>query len=78
MYETLKNSKLISTTLIVLGIIIFLYNFVASFSISIIGIVTVLTGTALLSIIKAVRNELDKLRIELVEMRRNSEEKLLR
>ncbi|WP_308638094.1 hypothetical protein [Paenibacillus silvisoli] len=73
MYETFKTARLLAGLLIAAGCIIFLVQFFPSFSISIVGIITVLAGAALLAIIRAAKAELDRLRIELVDVRKMAE-----
>jgi membrane-bound ClpP family serine protease len=72
MYEAFRNAKIFAVMLIIGGILIFAAEFFPSFSISLLGVVTFSCGLAILSVIHAMRTELEKLRIELIELRNQS------
>ncbi|REE91689.1 hypothetical protein A8990_104197 [Paenibacillus taihuensis] len=75
MYDSLRSVKFISIILIVLGIIFFLLELAAARSVSLIGLILFLIGFGLNSLMRAVRTELEKLRLEIAELRRQTKEK---
>ncbi|SDW07102.1 hypothetical protein SAMN05518855_1001159 [Paenibacillus sp. CF384] len=75
MYDSLRSVKIISIILIALGIVFFLLEFAAAGSISILGLVLFMIGFGLNSLMRAVRYELEKLRLENAELRRQIQEK---
>ncbi|SFS66610.1 hypothetical protein SAMN05428962_2002 [Paenibacillus sp. BC26] len=74
MYDSLRSVKIISLILISLGIVFFLLELTVG-SVSIFGLVLFMTGFGLNSLMRAVRSELEKLRLENAELRRQIKEK---
>ncbi|RAP75694.1 hypothetical protein [Paenibacillus montanisoli] len=75
MYDSLRSVKIISLILIALGIVFFMLELAAAGSVSIFGLVLFMTGFGLNSLMRAVRSELEKLRLENAELRRQMKEK---
>ncbi|WP_308633933.1 hypothetical protein [Paenibacillus silvisoli] len=74
MYDSLRSVKIISLILISLGIVFFLLELTAG-SVSIFGLVLFMTGFGLHSLMRAVRSEIEKLRIDNAELRRQMKDK---
>lgn len=75
MYESFKNAKMLAILLIVIGFLFFVYELIPTFSISLFGITTLIIGFSILSVILAAREEIDKLRVENIELRKKLESK---
>lgn len=74
MFESFKEAYAISILFIVLGSLLFFYHLLNSLSFSVEGIIIMIIGLGLLFVIKASKFELNKLRLEDIEMRKRIEE----
>ena len=73
MYTAFKQSTVIAVVLLVAGILIFAVSLIAAFSFSWFGVVTFVTGLGLLNVIQAAKAELNELRLENIELRKQME-----
>lgn len=74
MFDSFKKAYAISILFIVFGSLLFLYHLLNSLSFSVEGIIIMVIGLGLLFVIKASKFELNKLRLEDIEMRKRIEE----
>jgi dipeptide/tripeptide permease len=73
-YGDYYKAKFLSIIIIVIGSLLFLIELVRSFSISWLGIILILIGAGLFSVIRATANEFYVLRQELFEIRKLAQE----
>jgi len=74
MFESYNKPMVIAILLIIVGIVVFIYELIKSFAFSLTGIVSLLMGLGLVYTINASKAELNRLRLENIELRRSLEE----
>lgn len=69
MYDSLRSARIISIILLALGVVLFALELVVGGTVSLFGLVVFICGFGLYSLMRAVRTELEKLRVENAELR---------
>jgi hypothetical protein len=73
LYESLKKSKYFAILLEILGVFLFFYNIIQFHSLSSTALISYISGFALISLANAAILEIEKLRVETIELRKTVE-----